>query len=537
MQGEGGEGCNDEEGGDSRKTPEPPDREPFETALARLDADIAALRKEYRSKEDTERSKLRAQLDEAARKIEELQERKASLLEGLDSQKQEPVFDDAEVDACIAALEERMYDPSLSLAEEKQLVSQIAKLKKNKRQLQPKDGSDRCVQTVQAQVEEITGQMRVQRERRRALAHEYRNLLEVARQDIAQREGVQREIAAKLRERRVLEEDFHQQEAQYKAFLARAQREKDKEAKRLEMEALRQARLEEEIQRQRDRQEAFEKAREARLKQQEAEEIRAREMREEEELSQEPPYFNEVVLLEQTLKFCRALMPKVDEKASAEREVAYNNPDGTVVLPPREKQRDKEYLMAPIKPLRNEGKVSKKKTKIEGAQAIRHDVRTLALFDDLQLEAPFSTEDLPATVAKLEERLAERMERIAEWEAKCKKVQERKRLRDIEQARTLEEIRQAQAKDLQMKAMADVDDMLKQAKREREEDDDEDFEGSRGRLLPADVALKAALDKAASLGASACDLAEARAYLLNIECDAARVDVSDAVAAAQEAED
>merc|ERR1712083_317608 len=63
---------------------------------------------------------------------------------------------------------------------------------------------------------------------------------------------------------------------------------------------------------------------------------------------------------------------------------------------------------------------SKKGGAKEGGKAkpIKHNAETFKLFDQLKLNAPITTEDIPALLEKLEEQLEGYREKVKEWEIK-----------------------------------------------------------------------------------------------------------------------
>merc|ERR1712151_542757 len=67
------------------------------------------------------------------------------------------------------------------------------------------------------------------------------------------------------------------------------------------------------------------------------------------------------------------------------------------------------------------GKAAKKKGskgKAEGGSSkpIKHNAETFQLFDQLKLDAPITTAEIPDTVTKLEELLANYQKKVKDWE-------------------------------------------------------------------------------------------------------------------------
>merc|ERR1711957_1061774 len=69
------------------------------------------------------------------------------------------------------------------------------------------------------------------------------------------------------------------------------------------------------------------------------------------------------------------------------------------------------------------GKAKKSKSKNKGGAApsgksIKHNAETFQLFDKLKLDAPLTTDDVPALLEKLEAQLEEYKEKVKTWEEK-----------------------------------------------------------------------------------------------------------------------
>jgi len=125
------------------------------------------------------------------------------------------------------------------------------------------------------------------------------------------------------------------------------------------------------------------------------------------------PYFAEVTLLQQTIKFCKSLQPKDTEGAKQEKkEVQLSGLDGCELLVKKE-NRD-EYFFAP----KSKAKASKHGGKQKVAsKAIKHNVETFKLFEKLKLDAPMTIDDIPECLKQLESSLADYNIKIKEFEA------------------------------------------------------------------------------------------------------------------------
>merc|ERR1719265_2857232 len=125
------------------------------------------------------------------------------------------------------------------------------------------------------------------------------------------------------------------------------------------------------------------------------------------------PFVQETTLLEQTIKFCKSFQPKDAEEKKEVAATVFDNKKDEVVLVDKSK-RDEEFYYAPTR----KAKASKSKGKKgEGsAKPIKHNAETFKLFASLKLDAPITTDDIPATLEKLEKQMEEFQVKIKEWE-------------------------------------------------------------------------------------------------------------------------
>merc|ERR1712228_1025591 len=138
---------------------------------------------------------------------------------------------------------------------------------------------------------------------------------------------------------------------------------------------------------------------------------------------EEQPYVAEITLIEQTISFCNSLVPKKgDDVKEEKKEASHDNPEGTEVLLKKE-DRDEFYLMPTSK-----GKKGKSKNKASksdgGSKPIKHNAETFRLFDQLKLDAPITTDEIPGIIEKLEAQLKGYQEKVEAW---VKDRDERKR--------------------------------------------------------------------------------------------------------------
>merc|ERR1712066_1200300 len=114
-------------------------------------------------------------------------------------------------------------------------------------------------------------------------------------------------------ERSKLRDEFRQQQNEYKAWQAEQRR-------------IRQEKYQEER-----------KAQDAAWK--------IKKMEKEVEKLDENPYVSQITLIEQTMKFCKGLLPQdAVEQKEVEKEVVYNNKDTEVVLSKKEDRADEWYF-------------------------------------------------------------------------------------------------------------------------------------------------------------------------------------------------
>merc|ERR1711933_58673 len=122
---------------------------------------------------------------------------------------------------------------------------------------------------------------------------------------IEKREVVQKKMADLVGQRSQLRDEFRQAQQEYKAWQAEQRR-------------IRQEKYQEER-----------KAQEAAWQ--------IKKMEKEVEKLDENPYIGQITLIEQTMKFCKGLLPQdVAEQKEVKKEVVYNNKDTEVVLSKKE---------------------------------------------------------------------------------------------------------------------------------------------------------------------------------------------------------
>merc|ERR1712014_338061 len=160
-----------------------------------------------------------------------------------------------------------------------------------------------------------------------------------------------------------------------------------------------------------------------RIKQERAQEDRIQRQKEYEERKRareadkldEQPYIQEIAIVEQCMAFCKSLtQAKGPVEKEEKKEVKHDLPKGAELMVSKE-DREEFYLEPTAR-----GKKSKSKAKKDegSTKPIKHNAETFQLFDKLKLDAPITTDDVPALLEKLEEKLADYKEKVKEWEAK-----------------------------------------------------------------------------------------------------------------------
>merc|ERR1719464_1508067 len=165
----------------------------------------------------------------------------------------------------------------------------------------------------------------------------------------------------------------------------------------------------------------------------------------------EQPHIDEMVLIEQTILFCKGLTAsKGKEQKEQAKETVVNNPEGTEVLTKKE-DRDEYYFVPTAKGKKNKAKA--KGAKEGGAsKPIKHNAVTFSLFEKLKLDAPITTDDIPGTLEKLEAQLEDFKDKVKKWEA-TRDEQKRKILEgtDEDDDKAKEEAKDEEAKDEEAK--------------------------------------------------------------------------------------
>merc|ERR1712226_397843 len=163
-----------------------------------------------------------------------------------------------------------------------------------------------------------------------------------------------------------------------------------------------------------------ERAQEDRIKRQKEYEERKR-VREADKLD-EQPYIQEIALVEQCIAFCKALTSsKGPVEKEEKKEIKHDLPKGAEVMVKKE-EREEFYLEPTARG--KKGKSKQKKDDGEKAKPIKHNAETFQLFDKLKLDAPITTDDVPALLEKLDAKLVDFNNKVKKWEENREELKE-----------------------------------------------------------------------------------------------------------------
>jgi len=363
----------------------------FQTKRSELLTKVTAEKEkidEYMAKKDEIRSAMGLKNTEDTKMKNDLKDMKKKL----------GYTDIAEIDRRIREIEDVMTHSSLTLKEEKKYMLEIAQLKKNKpevtkyNQMEQQSLTKRELNkdtSLKEQLDQINEVMNVHRERKKELNAEFTALLAErdaqmgnSQEMYGQRDELNNKVKEYIQERNALRDQFRQDEREYYEY--------QKELKNLRWEKQRAEREEREKEWQQER------------RKRDAEKL------------DDQPFVSETTLLEQTIKFCKSFQPKQEEEQKTTKEIEHTNKKDEIVLMSKSK-RDEEFYYAPTK----KGKASKSKGKKEGggsAKPIKHNAETFKLFATLKIDAPITTDDIPATLEKLEAEMETFQAKIKDWE-------------------------------------------------------------------------------------------------------------------------
>lgn len=412
---------------DKKDRVQPPNKEEYNkniqaknTEIEKLQRDLQGVQKKIQEKNTDKdgfhdkRSMLAAKMSTYGDQIKKLNEQRTELRSQLTSKSQDQkkvtqflkqteqsitFRTESELDDRIHAIEIEMCTQSLTLAEEKKKVAEIQMLKKQKPKIsaqaekldslraKKEELSDaKSFETLKEQITQINtradGVWAAKEEIKNeylALISEHKKATETSELD-ATRTELQKKIRGLVADRNDLRKKLQDEENAYRR------------AKAEEMRLAADKRNAENAR----RREEYEKS----------------ELQKKEEKLFVQPHLAEVALLEQTITFCKGLLPKEEKQEEKKENTAYNNPQGYAVLVKKD-DRDEEMFMAATKK-----KGPKKQNRAAPSTVIKHDAHTFRLFDALKIKAPSSVAQVPDTLKQLQTELEKYNAKIALWEKK-----------------------------------------------------------------------------------------------------------------------
>merc|ERR1719387_2559325 len=219
---------------------------------------------------------------------------------------------EAEIDKRIADIEFNMWTTSISLKEEKKLLDEIKELKRSKPKVSKLKGMEAEMEgkkpganteSLREEIQKQSGDIKEAKEQKRLISAEYAKLNEERQKQMSdmpelfeERQKLQTSIQEKINKRNELRDEFREKEKAYNAY----------------MNEIRKIRAE--------------KAAESRIERQ-AEMDERRKQRQVEQLD-EQPHVAEITLLEQTIAWCKSVLPKEEKKEddTKTKDTQYNNP-------------------------------------------------------------------------------------------------------------------------------------------------------------------------------------------------------------------
>jgi len=412
---------------------EQPDRAAYDEKMKGIQDAISDLQKQQSelTKKIQERSsgkeeyyqkkaELRALLDEYSEKMNALQAQKEEINKAVGSKKQEAgemkqqltkmkktigYTSEGDIDKRIADIQFKMWTDTVPLKEEKKMLAEIQELKRNRgkvgklAEMETKlEGFD-TGSSMRGNISAINEELSKWYEAKKKVQEKIQELNQARQEQTGdikdifdQRDALNAQVQEKIKERNAARDEFNSSMKEFHAYLA-------------EVRAVRQEKFMED------------------KKKRQAEQDMARRQYAADKLN-EQPHVSEMTLVEQTILFCKNLLQsKETEKKEEKKKETLESPDGCEIIVKKE-DRD-EYYFVPTKQGKK-GKASKKSGKSEGSsKPIKHNAETFQLFSQVGLDAPISTDDIPPTLEKLEEKLADYKEKVRVWEEKRDEMKRR----------------------------------------------------------------------------------------------------------------
>lgn len=400
----------------------PPDRDEFQGKLNAIQEEIDKLQTKKKEINDQisaqsggrddffqERNRIKSQLDEINEQLAKFEGKKEAINDNIGKQKQEKTdalnqinkmkrtigYDsEASIDDRIATIEFKLWTESITLKEEKKYLQEIAELKRNRPKVSQVASLEEGLKSrsdagqSKEELNQIGADMFALRERRREISKQLKELVESRSNDLngfkekqEEREKLNEKIKGKIEEKNKLRDEFREEENKYRDYQA-AERQK-------RMDKLKEERMRIDAE-----------------KSQRAKQARADKL-------DEQPHLEEITLIEQTIAFCKSLVQDKGPVQKEEKESKDLNVfEGAEVLVKKEDR--EEFYFAPTGKSKKKG--GKKNKEGGSSKPIKHNAETFRLFDKLKLEAPITTDDVPAKLEQLEAQLADFQLKVKDWE-------------------------------------------------------------------------------------------------------------------------
>lgn len=347
----------------------------------------------------TQKTQLKLQLDEFKSKIDELMKAKEEYNQQSSAQKlnerkakddvrkMEKVIgydNEADIDARIAQIEFRMSTTSISLKDEKDYLKEIADLKKRRPQVSKLNRMKEVANSsgdrsgITENIQTLNAELNAYRDARKKVQDQYTELMSARNAHlgdftdlIKQREELQRQIKDEIVKRNELREEFKLAGDKHYNYVR-------------EIREKRQAR----------QRELWNERQETKKK-----EDRKRRA----EMLDTNPHLAHMTLIEQTIAYCKSLVPDevVKEEAVKKEQTA---PEGCIIQVREEVNMEEFYCFNKKKGKKKESKPEEKK---KSGNVIKHNGHTFALFEQLKMDMPITLDDIPQTLTVLNEKLEE----------------------------------------------------------------------------------------------------------------------------------
>jgi len=400
----------------------PPDQAAFDARVKEVQDQIDGLQKKQAAiqekinsknvgKDDffQKKSELRAAIDEVTERLNKIYAQIDAGKETVDNAKRESLSMKMqvekesrmlgkfttidEIDKRILQINNTLQVETMTLKAEKELMAEMKELKKCKPRVSELAKSKSQLEELSMHkpagdaLNELKSEAYKCREERKVI---YDKLAELTEENQAKRGGldgeyeekkkISEEIQALIQKRKEIRDESYEQQREYRKY------QDEQRQKRQERIAGERA----------ERQQEFEQKRRQKMA----------------DALDEQPHVEEMTLIEQTMKWCSSLVAVKETAVVKEKaEVKHDIPEGGVVLL-NKNDRDEEFFFAPLKTKAKKDKNAKKKA---SSESIKHTAETLKNFDELKVNAPLGTKDIPATLEALEAKLNEYKEKVEVW--------------------------------------------------------------------------------------------------------------------------